>query len=78
MDEDENFVELPQKYRKCSSGGNVLIYQDEEYVVGFWVKRGFLDNGFKMFAYTSANSSSDVEQMIAAVYGAAMRYIQSR
>lgn len=66
VDEDKSFVALPQKYRKCSSGGDVLIYQDEEYVVGCWVKRGFLDNGFKMFAYTSANGSSDVEQMIAA------------
>lgn len=41
VDEDEKFVELPQKYRKCSSGGDVLIYQDEEYVVGFWVKGDF-------------------------------------
>ena len=40
--EEKGFVELPDKYKKCSSGGDVFIYRNnDECMIGFWIKRGF-------------------------------------
>lgn len=65
VDEDNGMTELPEKYKKCSSGGDILAYQDEdELMVGFWVKRGFLDSGFTMFVYKSDDNSADIEQIV--------------
>ena len=33
-------------------------------MVGFWVKRGFLDSGFTMFVYKSDDNSADIEQIV--------------
>lgn len=64
-DGEKRIVELPEKYKKCSSGGDVLVYQnDDESMVGFWVKRGFLDSGFTMFVYKSDDNSMNIEQII--------------
>lgn len=61
-DGEKRIVELPEKYKKCSSGGDILVYQnDDESMVGFWVKRGFLDSGFTMFVYKSDDNSMDIE-----------------
>ena len=65
VDEDNGMAELPEKYKKCSSGGDILVYQnEEELMVGFWVKRGFLDSGFTMFVYKSDDSPADIEQIV--------------
>jgi len=64
-DGEKRIVELPEKYKKCSSGGDVLVYQnDDESMVGFWLKRGFLDSGFTMFVYKSDDNSMNIEQII--------------
>ena len=64
-DGGKRIVELPEKYKKCSSGGDILVYQnDDESMVGFWVKRGFLDSGFTMFVYKSDDNSMNIEQII--------------
>ncbi len=64
-DGGKRIVELPEKYKKCSSGGDVLVYQnDDESMVGFWLKRGFLDSGFTMFVYKSDDNSMNIEQII--------------
>ena len=42
-----------------------MVYQnDNESMVGFWVKRGFLDSGFTMFVYKSDDNSINIEQII--------------
>jgi len=64
-DGGKRIVELPEKYKKCSSGGDILVYQnDDESMVGFWLKRGFLDSGFTMFVYKSDDNSMNIEQII--------------
>ncbi len=63
--EEKGFVELPDKYKKCSSGGDVFIYRNnDECMIGFWIKRGFLDSGFSMFVYKSDDNAMDIERVV--------------
>lgn len=40
-------IELPEDYKKCSSGGEAVVRKNNgSYTVGFWYTQGFLDSGF--------------------------------
>ena len=58
-------IELPEDYKKCSSGGKAVVRQNNgSYTVGFWYTQGFLDSGFSLFAYSKDESRTDVIQMV--------------
>ena len=58
-------IELPEDYKKCSSGGEAVVRQNNgSYTVGFWYTQGFLDSGFSLFAYSNDDSRTDVIQMV--------------
>lgn len=62
---DMELIELPEDYKKCSSGGEVVIRQNNgSYTVGFWYTQGFLESGFSLFAYSNDDSRTDVIQMV--------------
>lgn len=45
-----NTVELPNKYKKLSSSGEIIIYKNDEagIVVGFWVFRGMMSGSIEV------------------------------
>lgn len=50
---DMELIELPEDYKKCSSGGEAVVRKNNgSYTVGFWYTQGFLDSGFSLFAIT--------------------------
>ena len=58
-------IELPEDYKKCSSGGEAVVRKNNgSYTVGFWYTQGFLDSGFSLFAYSNDDSRTDVIQMV--------------
>ena len=62
---DMELIELPEDYKKCSSGGKAVVRQNNgSYTVGFWYTQGFLDSGFSLFAYSNDDSRTDVIQMV--------------
>ena len=62
---DLELIELPEDYKKCSSGGKAVVRQNNgSYTVGFWYTQGFLDSGFSLFAYSNDDSRTDVIQMV--------------
>lgn len=62
---DMELIELPEDYKKCSSGGEVVVRKNNgSYTVGFWYTQGFLDSGFSLFAYSNDDSRTDVIQMV--------------
>lgn len=39
---DMELIELPEDYKKCSSGGEAVVRQNNgSYTVGFWYTQGF-------------------------------------
>ena len=62
---DMELIELPEDYKKCSSGGEAVVRKNNgSYTVGFWYTQGFLDSGFSLFAYSNDDSRTDVIQMV--------------
>ena len=62
---DLELIELPEDYKKCSSGGEAVVRQNNgSYTVGFWYTQGFLDSGFSLFTYSKDDSRTDVIQMV--------------
>ena len=62
---DMELIELPEDYKKCSSGGEAVVRQNNgSYTVGFWYTQGFLNSGFSLFAYSNDDSRTDVIQMV--------------
>lgn len=62
---DLELIELPEDYKKCSSGGEAVVRQNNgSYTVGFWYTQGFLNSGFSLFAYSNDDSRTDVIQMV--------------
>ena len=52
-------IELPEDYKKCSSGGEAVVSKNND---GY--TEGFLDSGFSLFAYSNDDSRTDVIQMV--------------
>ena len=58
-------IELPEEYKKCSSGGEAVVRKNNgSYTVGFWYTQGFLDSGFSLFAYSKNDNRTDVIQIV--------------
>ena len=62
---DMELIELPEDYKKCSSGGEAVVRKNNgSYTVGFWYTQGFLDSGFSLFAYSKNDNRTDVIQIV--------------
>ena len=70
--DDLGNVELPDKYKKVSTSGEVAVYQSDEdvKVIGFWVFRGMLSGSVHLVYSTDGEKiirSSEIEHPIVSI-----------
>lgn len=70
--DDLGNVELPDKYKKVSTSGEVAVYQNDEdgKLIGFWVFRGMLSGSVQLVYSTGGEQlirSSDIEHPIVSI-----------